>query len=140
MLKTIDEEDMVTDSKARSLLMVEAALRKKAVDLTLLEMKGVTSFTDYFLICSGHSDRQVQAIAEGIQEVLEAIGSRPLGLEGAVEGKWILMDYEDVVVHIFLEPVRQFYDLEGLWMDAPRINLDKEVNLSERNLGSEKRI
>ena len=85
----------------------------------------MTSFTDYFFICSGTSDRQVQAIAEGIQEVLEGKGIRALGLEGTREGKWILIDYEDVVVHIFLEPVRQFYDLEGLWMDAPRINVQK---------------
>ena len=85
----------------------------------------MTSFTDYFFICSGTSDRQVQAIAEGIQEVLEGEGIRALGLEGTREGKWILIDYEDVVVHIFLEPVRQVYDLEGLWMDAPRINVQK---------------
>jgi len=85
----------------------------------------MTSFTDYFFICSGTSDRQVQAIAEGIQEVLEGKGIRALGLEGTREGKWILIDYEDVVVHIFLEPVRQVYDLEGLWMDAPRINVQK---------------
>ena len=110
---------MTTDAKTKAFLIVEAALNKKALNLTLLEMKEITSFTDYFFICSGTSDRQVQAIAEGIQEVLEGMGARPLGLEGTPEGKWILMDYEDVVVHVFLEPVRQFYDLEGLWGGCP---------------------
>lgn len=131
---------MVTDAKITSLLIVEAALGKKALNPILLEMKGVTSFTDYFFICSGTSDRQVQAIAEGIQNALEEEGVRPLGLEGTLEGKWILMDYEDVVVHIFLEPVRHFYDLEGLWLDAPRINLQKEVNIGEGRIGSKKGI
>ena len=129
---------MVTDSKTKSFLILEAALNKKALNLTLLEMKGITSFTDYFFICSGTSDRQVQAIAEGIREALEGKGVHPLGLEGTLEGKWILMDYEDVVVHVFLEPVRQFYDLEGLWMDAPRIKVQNEVNLGEGSIEAEK--
>jgi ribosome-associated protein len=129
---------MSSDSKTKAFDIVEAALDKKALDLSLLEMKGLTSFTDYFFICSGTSDRQVQAIAEGIQEVLEKQGIRPLGLEGIPEGKWILMDYEDVVVHVFLEPVRQFYDLEGLWMDAPRINVQNEVNLGKGSVEKEK--
>jgi ribosome-associated protein len=129
---------MTTDAKTKAFLIVEAALNKKALNLALLEMKEITSFTDYFFICSGTSDRQVQAIAEGIQEVLEGKGDRPLGLEGTLEGKWILMDYEDVVVHVFLEPVRQFYDLEGLWVDAPRINLAKGVNIGEERIESEK--
>ena len=123
MLKIADQEDRITDSKAKSFFIAEAALQRKAIHAILLEMKGITSFTDYFFICSGNSDRQVQAIARGIEEALEGKGVRPLGLEGVSEGKWILIDYEDVVVHIFLEPVRQFYDLEGLWGDAPRINL-----------------
>ena len=129
---------MVNDSKTKAFLIVEAALNKKALNLSLLEMKGITSFTDYFFICSGTSDRQVQAIAEGIQEVLEGKAVRPLGLEGTLQGKWILMDYEDVVVHVFLEPVRQFYDLEGLWVDAPRIKLQYEVNIGEGSIESEK--
>ena len=89
-------------------------------------MKGTSSFTDYFFICSGRSDRQVQAIAQGIEETLRKEGIRPLGMEGVSGGKWVLMDYEDVVVHIFLEPIRKFYDLEGLWIDAQRIELEKE--------------
>ena len=114
---------MATDSKTKSLLCVKAAVEKKALDPVLLELKEITSFTDYFLLLSGKSDRQVQAIAQGIEEALKQNGIRPLGQEGTVEGKWILMDYGDVVVHIFLESVRQFYDLEGLWGDTPRIDL-----------------
>lgn len=114
---------MTTDSKTKSLLCLKAAIEKKALNPVLLELKEVTSFTDYFLLLSGKSDRQVQAIAQAIEEALKKRGIRPLGLEGTLGGKWVLMDYEDVVVHIFLEPIRKFYDLEGLWLDAPRIDL-----------------
>ena len=114
---------MTTDSKTKSLLCLQTAIEKKAQAPVLLELKGISSFTDYFLLCSGKSDRQVQAIAQAIEEALKKRGIRPLGQEGTLQGKWILMDFEDVVVHIFLEPVRKFYDLEGLWMDAPRIDL-----------------
>ncbi len=120
---------MVTDSKTKSLLCLKAALEKKALDPVLLELKGMTSFTDYFLLCSGKSDRQVQAIAQGIEEALKKKGIRPLGQEGITGGRWILLDYGEVVVHIFLEPVRGVYDLEGLWIDAPRIDLQKGGNV-----------
>ena len=125
-LKIVPWEDMVTDSKAKSLLCLKAALEKKAQDPVLLELKGTSSITDYFLLCNGKSDRQVQAIAQAIEDELKKKGVRPLGQEGTAEGKWILIDYDDVVVHIFLEPVRQFYDLEGLWVDALRVDLQKE--------------
>ena len=114
---------MVTDSKTKLLLCLKAAIEKKSQDPVLLELKGISSITDYFLLCSGRSDRQVQAIAQGIEEDLKKKGIRPLGQEGMVEGRWVLLDYEDVVVHIFLDPVRKFYDLEGLWIDALRVNL-----------------
>jgi ribosome-associated protein len=91
---------------------MKAAAGKKAFDLVLLEMKGVASFTDYFLICSGKSDRQVQAIASHIEEKLGKQGLHPLGIEGQREGRWVLLDYGDVVIHIFYHPIREFYDLE----------------------------
>lgn len=116
---------MATDSRTKSLLCLKTAIEKKALNPVLLELKEITSFTDYFLLLSGKSDRQVQAIAQAIEEALKKRGIRPLGQEGTLVGKWVLMDYEDVVVHIFLEPVRKFYDLEGLWVDAPRIDLQK---------------
>jgi ribosome-associated protein len=129
---------MDTDSRTKSLVCLKAVTEKKATDPILLEMKGVASFTDYFLICSGKSDRQVLAIADEIERVLVKEGIRPLGQEGRSEGKWVLMDYEDVVVHIFLEPLRDFYDLEGLWMDAPRIDLQKGVSVEKGRNGSKK--
>lgn len=116
-------EDMATDSKTKLLLCLKAAVEKKALDPVILEMKKVSAVTDYFLIITGKSDRQVQAIARSIEEALEKKGIRPLGLEGSLHGKWVLMDYNDVVVHIFLEPIRKFYDLEGMWGDATRIDL-----------------
>ncbi len=127
--KNNSSEGMVTDSKTKSLLCLKAALEKKALNPVLLELKGMTSFTDYFLLCSGKSDRQVQAIAQGIEEALKKKGVRALGQEGMAGGRWILMDYEDVIVHIFLEPVRNFYDLEGLWIDAPRVGLEEGGNV-----------
>ena len=130
-------EAMVTDSRTKSLLSVRAAIEKKATELVLLEMRRVSSYTDHFLICSGKSDRQVQAIAQRIAEALGELGIRPLGLEGMSEGKWVLMDYGDLVIHVFLERIRQFYDLEGLWIDAPRIDLQKGVNLGESETESE---
>jgi ribosome-associated protein len=117
---------MVTDSKTKAFLCLNTAIEKKAQDPVFLDLRGISSFTDYFLLCSGKSDRQVQAIAQAIEEALGKNGIRALGREGMAEGRWVLMDYEDVVVHIFLEPVRSFYDLEGLWIDAPRIDIEKE--------------
>jgi ribosome-associated protein len=128
---------MVTYSRTKSLLSVRAAIEKKATELVLLEMREVSSYTDYFLICSGKSDRQVQAIAQRIAEVLAELGIQPLGLEGTSEGKWVLMDYGDLVIHVFLEPIRRFYDLEGLWIDAPRIDLQKGANLGKGESESE---
>ncbi len=120
---------MATDSKTKLTLCLKAALAKKALDPVLLDMKGISSVTDYFLLCTGKSDRQVQAIARSIEEALEKVGIRPLGQEGVTQGKWILMDYNDVVVHIFLEPIRKIYDLEGIWYDAPRLEINEGVDL-----------
>ena len=114
------------DSKEKSIFCAQAALEKKALDVTILELKKASSLTDYFLICSGRSDRQVQAIAQSIEEKMGKQGIRPLGEEGMREGRWVLMDYDDVVIHIFYDQVRRYYDLEGLWIEAPRINPSKE--------------
>jgi ribosome-associated protein len=125
----------VPSSREKSLYCVRAALEKKAYDLVLLDVQKISSFTAYFLICSGRSDRQVQAIARSIEDDLKKMGMRPLGIEGLEGGQWILMDYEDVVVHVFLDPVRKFYDLEGLWLDAPRVDR-LEQKARRANLGA----
>lgn len=114
------------DSKEKSIFCAQAALEKKAFDITILELKRASSLTDYFLICSGRSDRQVQAIAQSIEEKMGEQGIRPLGEEGIREGRWVLMDYDDVVIHIFYDQLRRYYDLEGLWIEAPRINSPEE--------------
>jgi ribosome-associated protein len=119
--------DKNNDARERALLCVNAALEKKAKNIILLKVKELSAFTDYFLICSGASDRQVQAIASSIREKMKKDGMLPLGVEGESYGQWILMDYDDVVVHIFYEPVREFYDIERLWSEAPRMVVDENA-------------
>lgn len=104
-------------------LYVEAALGKKATNIVTLDVRAITSIADVFIICSGRSNRQVAAIAEFIQIELKKHGIKPLSVEGKKEGHWVLLDYGHVVMHIFYEPVREFYDLEGLWIDAKRIQI-----------------
>jgi ribosome-associated protein len=110
-----------SSSKTKALYCARASLDHKAMDLVILQVKNHSSVTDYFVICSGNSDRQVKAIAVHIEEKLKTKGFVPLGVEGKREGRWILMDYGDVVVHIFYQPVREFYELERLWSEAPRL-------------------
>ncbi len=109
------------NTRDKALLCAREASQCKALDLVLLEVTGLTSFTDFFLICSGKSSRQVQGIASNLEASLADLGIKPLGIEGRNEGHWVLMDYADVVIHIFYEPVRYFYDLESLWSDATRV-------------------
>jgi ribosome-associated protein len=100
------------------------ALDKKALEPVLLDVRDLCSFCNYQLVVSGRSDRQVDAIADGISAGLKAEGLRPLGAEGARTGQWALLDYGDFVVHVFLHAAREHYDLEGLWSDAPRVPID----------------
>lgn len=101
---------------------VKAVLGKKALDVVLLDVRDLTSLSDTFIICSGRSNRQVTAIAEHIRTDLKKQGLAPLSIEGLKDGHWVLMDYGHVVIHVFYDTVRRFYDLEGLWSDAPRIS------------------
>jgi ribosome-associated protein len=100
---------------------VKAVLERKAEEVVVLNVRELTSVADAFLICSGRSNRQVTAIADSVQRSLKKEGIRPLSVEGKSEGHWVLMDYGDVVIHIFYETVREFYDLEGLWQDAEKV-------------------
>lgn len=115
------------DSRKRALLCINAALEKKAKDLVILNVREISAFADYFIICSGTSDRQVRAIADAIQEKLKLTEILPLGVEGETAGHWVLMDYDDVIIHIFIETVRTFYDLERLWSEAPRMLVSDDV-------------
>lgn len=100
------------------------ALEKKALEPVLLDVRQLCSFCNYQLIVSGRSDRQVDAIADGIERGLRDEGMRPISTEGARTGQWALLDYGDFVVHVFLHQAREHYDLEGLWNDAPRVPID----------------
>ena len=106
-----------------ALLAAEAADGKKAYDLLVLDLKGLTSIADYFVICSASNTTQVAAIADGIGHALASKDIRPSHIEGGAEASWLLMDYGDVVVNIFDEPTRSYYSLERLWGDAPRISV-----------------
>ena len=107
----------------KALHCAKAALDKKAENVKLLDLTELSGFTDYFVICGGMSDRQVHAIADGVQAALEDAGYELVSVEGYAEGRWVLMDFGDVVVHVFLDALREYYDLESLWADAPRIRL-----------------
>ena len=101
------------------------AADKKAIDIVALDLRGVAGYTDFFLICSGGSDRQTKAIHDGIHEGMKKQhDTHPRRVEGASEARWILMDYLDCVVHVFTPDTRDYYRLEQLWGDVPRLDLD----------------
>lgn len=102
-------------------LYVKAVLDKKALNVVVLDVHDLTSIADVFIICSGRSNRQVNAISESIQSELKKHKIKPLSVEGTRDGHWMLLDYGHVIIHVFYEPVREFYDLEGLWIDAQRL-------------------
>jgi len=113
-------------------LYVKAALGRKALGLVVLDVRELTSVADAFIICSGSSNRQVTAIAEFIQAELKKAGKKPLSVEGKKEGHWVLLDYGHVIIHVFYESVRNFYDLEGLWVDAKRIKTKSLVEATKK--------
>jgi ribosome-associated protein len=108
-------------SAEKTRLVLEAALDVKAEDLVALDVGALSSFADVFVVCTGRSDRQVRAIAESIEKAAKRAGAPPLGIEGYAEGVWVLIDLDDVIVHVFTPDAREHYDIERLWSDAPRI-------------------
>jgi ribosome-associated protein len=104
-------------------LAIRAAEDKKAVDLTVLDLRKAAGFTDYFLICSGTNPRQIRAIADSVMEALAAEGAKPAHVEGYDRSEWVLLDYFDFIVHVFARETRMFYGLERLWGNAERIEL-----------------
>jgi ribosome-associated protein len=113
-------------AEEKAVLTSRVAADKKAMQVLVLDMRDASSMTDYFLICSGGSERQVQAIADAIDEQLSQSGIASLGVEGYREGHWILMDYGDLIVHIFSGETREFYGLEQLWANAPKLEVNPE--------------
>lgn len=110
--------------RALAVSAIDAALEKKALAPVLIDVSGMSSYTDFIGIVSGRSDRQVDAIAESVRQVMKQQGRFTLGQEGTGGGRWTLLDFGSIVIHVFYHPVREFYDLESLWIEAPRIPLD----------------
>ena len=122
---------MSLKSRDKALEIARLALDKKASDLVIMEMKDLVSYTDYFLICTGESTQQVKTIAEHIGGGLAKRKIKPLGVEGQGPGRWVLLDYNDVVVHVFERETREYYMLEKLWLDAARVPIDERVLVDE---------
>ena len=117
---------------------LDAAAEKKALDLTILDLRSIASFTDFFVLATGTNRRQVQAISDEVVEQLKRAGNRAARVEGYQTAEWILIDYGDFIVHVFDEKARRFYDLERLWREARRIDVSAQLLGSEiSNLGSE---
>ncbi len=111
-------------SRAIALAAARAAAAKQADDVAILDVHGLIVITDYFVICSGRSDPQIKTIVEEVEKAVRELGERPIRREGDAEARWVLLDYVDVVVHVFAEEEREYYDLERLWRDAPRVTWD----------------
>lgn len=113
-------------ARARASAIAVAALDKKAVGLEILDVAGKVDYADFLVIMTGRSDRHAMALAQGIEEEMRKRGVRPVALEGLPHGSWVLMDFGDVVVHVFQDDSRRLYDIEGLWMDAKRLPVPED--------------
>jgi ribosome-associated protein len=122
------------DSRAKTFTIVAAALEKQALDLKVMQVEHLSSVADYFVIATGRSDVQVQAIARGIEERMHQIDARPLAIEGFNHAHWVVLDYDDVVIHLFFEPVRDFYRLESNWTDAQEVSLPEPLQAQAQDL------
>jgi ribosome-associated protein len=122
------------DSFNKALAAVEAALDKKAQDLVVLQVEHLSSIAEYFLIATGRSDIQVQAIARGIEDRMARENERPLAIEGLNHAHWVVLDYDDVVIHLFFQPARDFYRLESTWTDASEVMLPEPFRSQARDL------
>jgi ribosome-associated protein len=112
-------------SLEKASLCARVAADHKAEDTLIYEVAELVSFADYFVICSGRSTRHVQSISEHIEAALRQLRVKPMGVEGLTEGQWVLLDYSDVIIHIFYQPMRSFYDLEGLWWEARQVEFSE---------------
>lgn len=123
-MKRIKKEYRDKSGHELAQVCARAALDTKAEDLVILDVRGLATFTDYFVIMNGKSSRHVQALAESVEEKLRSKRVRASKAEGLGEGMWVLLDFDDVVVHIFYHGQREFYDLEGLWSDAKQVQIE----------------
>ena len=111
-------------ARPRAMAAARAGLEKKAEDVLVLDVRGLVSYADFFVVMSADSEPQAAAIADEVDRRLGALGARKLGIEGRSGGRWVLLDYGDVVAHVMFPETRQFYDIEGLWADAPRMRIE----------------
>jgi ribosome-associated protein len=114
------------ESRQAAVAAARAAAAKQAEHITILDVHGLIVITDYFVVCSGETERQVRTIVEEIEKALRDLGRKPVRREGESERRWVLLDYVDLVVHVFTEQEREYYDLERLWGDAPRSAWEEE--------------
>jgi ribosome-associated protein len=112
--------------EAAALLAARAAADKRGGDVVVLDLRQITLITDFFVICHGTSEVQIRAIVDGVRDALEAQGRRPLSVEGLAQAGWVLLDYGDLVVHVMAQAEREYYDLERLWGDAPRVPFEHQ--------------
>jgi ribosome-associated protein len=124
-----ENDDTGEEGLELALSCARAAIDKKGERVKILDLTEISGFTDYFVIASGTSDRQVQAIADSVLDTLKADGLRAVSVEGYGEGRWVLLDFGNIVVHVFLDALREYYDLENLWDTAPRIQIPQEFYL-----------
>lgn len=115
----------VLDSRERAIKCAALALDKKALDVRVLEIRKLSSIADYLVLASGRSDKQAQAIADSVKQGLKKFG-KAIDIEGLKEGNWIVIDYGDVIVHVFQEDVRRYYNLDELWGNAPLVEIPEE--------------
>jgi len=120
------------DRISKALLIAEAAENRKAEDIVGLDVREISSFADTFIIATGTSDRHVRSVADAIDAALKQRGDPPMGIEGYEEGRWVLIDCDDTIVHIFQREIREHYDLERLWSDAPEL----ELGAASRSVGA----
>ena len=125
-MKKVQKRYRDMDSIDLARAIATTAIDKKAEDLVILDVRGIAAFTDFFVIMSGRSTRHVQSLAQAVDQEMSSKRLSTSNTEGIQEGQWVLLDYNDVVVHIFYSESRQFYDLEGLWHDAPRISIGEQ--------------
>ncbi|MBI5886551.1 MAG: ribosome silencing factor [Deltaproteobacteria bacterium] len=120
-------EANILDARKKALLIARIAEEKQAEDVAVLNIRKLSSFTDYLVICTVESAPQLKAVADEIDDVMRRAGERPLGVEGALSGRWALIDCNDVVAHVFTGPVREYYDIDGLWAEAVRLDVAAEL-------------
>lgn len=123
--KKLKKEVQEKTGLERATLCAQTAFDNKAEDVVVLDVRGIASFADYFVIMSGRSSRHVQGLAESLEAAMRSKRISSANAEGINDGMWVLLDFDDVVVHIFYHEQRSFYDLEGLWHDAPRVEIEE---------------